>query len=906
MSDISGLIEKLNPKCRQILERAAEVCVTQTHFNVELEHLVLQIFEKTETDLYPILRNFEVDPSTVTAAITRTIDGFKRGNSRTPALSPHIIKAMQDAYMISSLRLQETVIRTGSLLLAILEDDALRGMMIEAAPELAKIDREVLGENLAAFLDNSKETDVPGSGLPEPGRRDAANTTNAVGTAPTTSLSKSGRASALDAYTIDLTAQARAGTIDPIIGRDSEIRQVIDILMRRRQNNPILTGSPGVGKTAVVEGLAQKVAAGEVPTALENIAIHILDLGLLQAGAGVKGEFENRLKGIISEVTASTQPIILFIDEAHTLIGAGGAAGQGDAANLLKPALARGELRTIAATTWSEYKKYFEKDPALTRRFQVIAVDEPDEATAVQMLRALVPNLEAHHQVRVLNDALVSAVSLSHRYITSRQLPDKAISVIDTACARVAAAQTEVPAELQSAIDHLRMIDSEKLILKREANAGIDHTSRVEDLENEQARVENQKGLIEARWKSERETVQKIVELERTAEKSTHMEGQVEIDVLKLGLENIQDGTAMIPLNVDASVVAEVVSGWTGIPVGRIRADEIETVVNLRSLIEKRIVGQPFALETIQKRISVYRANLGEPSKPTAVFLLVGPSGVGKTETALTLAELLYGGERNVISINMSEYQEAHSVAGLKGAPPGYVGYGSGGILTEAVRRNPYSVVLLDEVEKAHPDVLEIFYQVFDKGVLEDSEGTAVNFKNTIILLTTNLASETILSCTKGQDMPSDIESIVELIRPELVRYFKPALLGRMTIVPYLALNDAQIRDIVELKLEHICQQFRDNHGAELTYDSKILDLIAARCQEVDTGARAIDAIINQNFLPKLAESLLSLMASGDKFSAANVGLDQNNDFTLSFSDDLKILQVKEASSAVDTGLSDG
>ena len=879
MSEIGSLIEKLNPQCKEVLEKAAQNCVRQTHFNVELEHFVLELLEAEDSDIIPIFRQFDLDHSDTVLAVRNVIEGFKRGNGRTPSLSPHLIQVLQNAYVTATLRLDENLISSGAILAAIIEEDTFRAMMVEASPEFSKINRDVLSENLhtliAKGIEHEAEDDAKSQSV---SRKKKVETNRRKGRGQTKTA---GRPSALELYTNDLTAEARKGSIDPIIGRDAEIRQIIDILLRRRQNNPIITGEPGVGKTAVVEGLAQKVAMKEVPPSLQNISINVLDLGLLQAGAGVKGEFEERLKNIISEVTASPQPIILFIDEAHTLIGAGGAAGQGDAANLLKPALARGELRTIAATTWSEYKKYFEKDPALTRRFQVISVEEPNEETAVQMLRALVPKLEKHHEIRILDEALVNSVKLSNKYITSRQLPDKAISVLDTACARVAAAQSAIPQELQESIDRLRIISDEISILAREESSGIDHKQRFEELEDEKWQIEDKKNQIEARWKSEQELVLKIATLEKNDSKNK--QNRDEIDGLKIALNDLQDENPMIPLNVDSAIIASVVSGWTGIPVGRIHADELDIVMNLRKHMERRIVGQSFALETIQQRIKIYRSNLGEPEKPTAVFLLVGPSGVGKTETAISLAELLYGGARNMVSINMSEYQEAHSVAGLKGAPPGYVGYGSGGVLTEAVRRNPYSIVLLDEVEKAHPDVLEIFYQVFDKGILEDSEGVSVNFKNTIILLTTNLASDKIMGADKSFS-EEGIQKIINSIRPELSRYFKPALLGRMTIVPYLSLTDEQIKNIVKLKLKNLSNQFLQNHGAILTYEEKIEDVIAERCQEIDTGARNIDAIINQNLLPKLSEEILLLIASEKRFNSANVILDKNFAFKFEFS----------------------
>jgi type VI secretion system protein VasG len=647
--------------------------------------------------------------------------------------------------------------------------------------------------------------------------------------------------------------------------------------MRRRQNNPILTGEAGVGKTAVVEGFAQRVVEGAVPPALARVAVRILDLGLLQAGAGVKGEFEDRLRQVIAEVAASPVPVILFIDEAHTLIGAGGQAGQGDAANLLKPALARGELRTIAATTWAEYKRYFEKDPALARRFQVVKVEEPDEATAIGMLRALVPRLERHHGVRVLDEAVADAVRLSQRYITGRQLPDKAIGVLDTACARVAIAQGGAPPEVSDAVRRVEALTCEIEILSRETAAGRDHAERIDRLSDERDRAEDERHRLEARWRQEAELVRRIRELE---EDLTGLSGADfarvigDLDGLRLELEAMQEDAPMVPARVDHRAVASVVSGWTGIPVGRMLADGVATVRSLRERMAGRVVGQDAALDAICRRIRTYYASMGEPGKPTGVFLLVGPSGVGKTETAATLADLLFGGERAMITINMSEYQEAHSVSGLKGAPPGYVGYGRGGVLTEAVRRHPYSVVLLDEIEKAHDDVLELFYQVFDKGVLEDSEGVPVDFKNTVILLTSNLATDTIVDLAARPGGPPPADDIARHIRPELVRRLKPALLGRMVVVPYLPLGDARIREIVALKLERIRDRFAQSHRAELTWDEQVVAVVAARCRETDAGARAVDHMLTNTLLPDLSGVVLERLAEGEPIDLVHIGAD--------------------------------
>lgn len=872
MTEIRFLIEKLNQTCRKSLERAAELCVVQTNFSVEIEHFLLRLIEGGGGDIVRALGRYDIDPASVCRQLTETIEKFKQGNTRTPSLSPQISQLLEDAWVACSLRLSLPLIRSGVVFQALIEDDSLRAMIYEAAPILMRVPRERYCAELPDLI----------RAVPEEGAAEAV---------PIEAPLLAGGAQdpvgpALAAYTIDLTGAAQQGRIDPIRGRDTEIRQVIDILMRRRQNNPILVGAPGVGKTAVVEGFAARIAAGDVPPPLRDVSVRILDLGLLQAGAGVRGEFENRLKSVIAEVNASPRPIILFIDEAHTMVGAGGAPGQNDAANLLKPALARGELRTIAATTWGEYKRYFEKDPALARRFQLIKVEEPEPAIAVHMLRGLIGQLERHHRVRILDEAVVDAVTLSHRYITGRQLPDKAISILDTACARVAIAQHNMPAPLEEAIRHAERLDDEIRGLKREAFAGQNHNLRIEELTAEWFRVDDQRRQLEERWKAERDLVGAILERQSRLEiiagsDSARAELVIEIDGLRLALAGIQNNQPMVPYCVDNQAVAGVVASWTGIPVGKILTDELQLVMNLKEEMAKRVVGQPFALDTIARRVRTRQANLEEPEKPAGVFLLVGPSGVGKTETAATLAELLFGGERHMISINMSEYQEAHSVSGLKGAPPGYVGYGQGGVLTEAVRRQPYSVVLLDEVEKAHGDVLELFYQVFDKGTLEDGEGQMVDFKNTMILLTSNIGAETIIAQCRRRT-PS-AEDLVNAIRPQLLAHFKAAMIGRLVIVPYLALGDNQIKEVVRLKLARIQERFWRAHRAELHYDEALIATIADRCTETDTGARNIDHILNHTLLPELSSKLLQAMAAEQSFTAIHVGLDGRRNFTYSF-----------------------
>jgi|JI8StandDraft_1071087.scaffolds.fasta_scaffold01966_3 type VI secretion system protein VasG len=890
--DLKTLVGKLNPTCRKALETAASFCASQTHYNVEIEHYLLKLIEQQDTDITRLLRYYEVKEQDVVRDLTLSMETFKRGNSRNPALSEHIQKLLQEAWMVSSLHMGSNVIRSGSVLVALYENDALRRMMAEACLPLAKISRDRLKNDIKDIIrgsseDTQKQTDATGG------------TTTASGSQQEDDSPAS--TTALAQYTVDLTAEARAGKIDPIQGRDTEIRQIIDILTRRRQNNPILTGEAGVGKTAVVEGFALRVVAGDVPPPLKNISVRTLDLGLLQAGASIKGEFENRLKNVINEVKKSPTPIILFIDEAHTMIGAGGQAGQNDAANLLKPALARGELRTIAATTWAEYKKYFEKDPALARRFQVIKVEEPSEAAAVLMLRGVVETLERHHKVRILDEAVRDAVGLSHRYISGRQLPDKAISVLDTACARVAIGQNDTPPVIEDVVRRIQQIEIEIPILNRELLAGEDHKERITSLADEIEELKDKKVEYEARWKTELGLVAEYNQIHNELEEfaaerdmdnlrgedlQTLMLLNTEIDRLKKELARIQGNEPMVPVCVDSIVIADVISGWTGIPVGKMLSDEIRTILSLKEKMAERVVGQQHALEAIARRIQTSRADLTDPGKPMGVFLLVGPSGVGKTETAVTLAEILFGGERNMVSVNMSEYQEAHTVSSLKGAPPGYVGYGTGGVLTEAVRRNPYSVVLLDEIEKAHPDVMELFYQVFDKGMLEDGEGVVVNFRNTIILLTSNVGTETIMGvCQDPNDLP-DADTLVECLRPELVNVFKPALLGRMVVAPYYPLTDDIMRDIVRLKLGKIQARFVENHNATLTYDDAVIAAISARCTEADSGARAVDNILTNTLLPQLSNEVLERMVDGSMFVSVHIGVDDGGVFHYTFDGD--------------------
>ncbi|HET8869456.1 MAG TPA: type VI secretion system ATPase TssH, partial [Aquabacterium sp.] len=704
-----------------------------------------------------------------------------------------------------------------------------------------------------------------------------------------------GKTPALDQFTTNLTQRARDGKVDPVIGRDAEIRQAIDILMRRRQNNPILTGEAGVGKTAVVEGLAWRVAHDDVPDALRGVAIHVLDMGLLQAGASVKGEFENRLKNVIDEVKRSPHPIILFIDEAHTMIGAGGQAGQNDAANLLKPALARGELRTIAATTWGEYKKYFEKDPALARRFQVIKVEEPSEELACAMLRGMAPLMERHFGVRLYDEAISEAVRLSARYISGRQLPDKAISVLDTACAKVALGQSSTPARIEDARKRLERLSAEEQSLRRELSTGAKHGTRLDELAQLRQEIEAGLQADETRWAFEQQLVNDIHALRVRVEQGDEV-ARESLQGKQAELMALQGERPLVPLQVDGHVVAEIIASWTGIPLGKMVKDEIKTVRNLQGTLQQRVIGQDHALAAIAQRVRTARAGLEDPNKPKGVFLFVGPSGVGKTETALALADILYGGERNLITINMSEYQEAHSVSGLKGSPPGYVGYGEGGVLTEAVRRKPYSVVLLDEVEKAHPDVLEMFFQVFDKGVMDDAEGREIDFRNTVIILTSNAGSQGIMqACFKHDadaggtilkpldELPT-ADELAEMLRPTLYKVFKPAFIGRTKVIPYYPLSDDVLIDVIKLKLGRIAQRVEANHQAVLDYDDALLELVLSRCTEVDTGARAVDHVLNGSLLPEIADAVLSRMVDGQPISKIKVTASKAGQFKFKIS----------------------
>ncbi|MGZ2743533.1 type VI secretion system ATPase TssH [Burkholderia stagnalis] len=881
---LKTLILKLNPLCRQAAERAASACLARGHYEVDLEHLFLALLEQPAGDLPLALRASRVDPHALRADLERELTRLKTGNTRTPVFSVHLIALFEQAWLIASLDSQLGRIRSGHLLLALLTAPDLAQFAQRMSPQFAEMRVTDLKHKFDEITAGSSEAEPRQGDEEDGGDLPSA----AADGAPVAGPSKT---PALDTYTTNLTQRARDGKIDPVIGREAEIRQAIDILMRRRQNNPIMTGEAGVGKTAVVEGLALRIAADDVPPPLRGVALHVLDMGLLQAGASVKGEFENRLKSVIDEVKKSAHPIILFIDEAHTIIGAGGQAGQNDAANLLKPALARGELRTIAATTWSEYKKYFEKDAALARRFQVVKVEEPSEPLAAAMLRGMAGLMETHFNVRILDDAITEAVRLSHRYISGRQLPDKAISVLDTACAKVALAQSATPAAIDDTKKRIERIDAEIASLEREAASGAAHDERLGELRGARDAALAQLAADDARYESERVIVAEITELRTTLDsaRGPSEDGQpVDVQATReklaervAALHALQGGEPMVPLQVDGHVVAEIVASWTGIPLGRMVKDEIGTVLNLQPLLAARVIGQDHALDAIAQRVRTASASLEDPNKPRGVFMFVGPSGVGKTETALALADILYGGERKMVTINMSEYQEAHSVSGLKGSPPGYVGYGEGGVLTEAVRRNPYSVVLLDEVEKAHPDVLEMFFQVFDKGMMDDAEGREIDFRNTLIILTSNVGSSAVMqACLNkpAEELP-DPDALAEALRPQLYKAFKPAFLGRMKVVPYYPISDDVLAEIIELKLERIRRRIDANHKAVFEWDESLVDAVLARCTEVDSGARNVDHILNGTLLPEIAGHVLGRIADGTAIARIAVRADEAGAF---------------------------
>ncbi len=905
MSEISrvALFGKLNRLAYQAVEGATVFCKLRGNPYVELVHWLHQILQNPNSDLHRLAEYYKLDPAKLVADMQRALDALPRGASSIQDLSEHLEDATERGWVWGSLLFSASQVRSGFLILGIVKTPALRNILFAISPEFKKIKPDDLAENFAAAVNGSPEegqvaTDGSHVGSGAPGEASGAMAPAAMG-----------KEEALKKFCTDLTQQARDGKMDPIVGRDEEIRQVVDILMRRRQNNPILTGEAGVGKTAVVEGFALRIARGDVPPALREARILALDVGLLQAGASMKGEFENRLKSVIEEVQASTTPVIMFIDETHTLVGAGGAAGTGDAANLLKPALARGTLRTIGATTWAEYKKHIEKDPALTRRFQTVVVEEPSPTKAILMMRGIASMLEKHHRVQVLDEAIAAAVNLSARYIPARQLPDKSVSVLDTACARVAVSQHAVPAEVDDSRRRIESLDTELGIITRDETAGYDVTERRAGITGIKAEEEKRLVGLTARWEAEKVIVETILNLRaKLREGGAAVDGKpastgseaaapagnspltdeqraaltTQLRAKNAELTALQGEHPLILPIVDALAVGTVVGDWTGIPVGRMLKDELQTVIDLAEHLGKRVIGQDHAMKMIAKRIQTSRAGLDNPSKPIGVFMLAGTSGVGKTETALALAEVMYGGEQNVITINMSEYQEAHTVSSLKGAPPGYIGYGEGGVLTEAVRRKPYSVVLLDEVEKAHPDVHEIFFQVFDKGIMEDGEGRSIDFRNCMILLTTNAGTEKIVDLCADPDLMPEPDAIAKELREPLLKIFPPALLGRLVVIPYYPLSPEMIGKITRLQLNRIKKRVVAAHGVPFEYTDAVIDQIVSRCAEVESGGRMIDAIVTNTMLPDISAEFLRRMIAGGAVNRVAIDVVDGN-FTYSF-----------------------
>ncbi len=900
----AALFGKLNSLCYKSIEAATVFCKMRGNPYVEIIHWMHQILQLQDSDLLRLIKHYDLNPSRLAADITAALDELPRGASSISDLSSHLEELVERAWVYGSLMYSEQSIRSGHLIVGMLKTRSLKNELFRISKEFEKIGSDDLTEQFGKILEDSCEERLKATdGSSVGGGATPGEASGAVAPA------QMGKQEALAQFCKDLTEEAREGRIDAIVGRDDETRQVVDILMRRRQNNPILTGEAGVGKTAVVEGFAHKIIEGDVPPPLKDVRLLELDVAALQAGASMKGEFENRLKQVIEEIQSSPEPIVLFIDEAHTLIGAGGQSGTGDAAQLLKPALARGTLRTIAATTWAEYKKHIEKDPALTRRFQVVKVDEPDEQRGILMMRKIAGSFEKHHKVQIMDDAIESSVRLSHRYIPGRQLPDKAVSLLDTACARVAIGQHAVPAQVDDSRKKIQAYETEQEILSRESAVGVEHTERLsqiqDDFESEHERLVE----LEKNWQTEKDLVVKVLELraklrgpsgtEKVEGTDSRTEAQVEdtpekqdsdilseddrnaileeLKGLQNELEEIQGQTPLILPSCDDQAVAAVVADWTGIPVGRMVSDEIQSVLKLGETLGQRVIGQQHALDAIAKRIQTARAGLDNPSKPIGVFMLAGPSGVGKTETALTLAEALYGGEQNVITINMSEFQEAHTVSTLKGAPPGYVGYGEGGILTEAVRRRPYSIVLLDEVEKAHSDVHEIFFQVFDKGLMEDGEGRLIDFKNTIILLTTNVGSDLIMNMCKDPELMPDIDGLTKAMREPLLKVFPAALLGRIVTIPYYPLDDSMIRMIIKLQLGRIEKRIAENHNVPFTYDDEAIELIASRCTELESGGRMIDSILTHTVLPEISGEFLRKLMEGEDIKKVHISTSDNS-----------------------------
>ncbi|MES2361583.1 MAG: type VI secretion system ATPase TssH [Pseudomonadota bacterium] len=874
--ELKPLVGRLNSCTKQALEDGVGLCVSRTHYEITVEHLLVKLFDNGQADIALLLRQHGVDAALVKRDIDRAIEDMRTGNAGKPAFSPLLLELLQDAWLISSVNLSEARIRSGAVLLAFLARATYYATGDYAAP-LRALNRESLLADFSTVCVASIEESA-GAGESSGGAGQSA---------------PSGDGSAIKRFCEDFTEKARAGKIDPVFGRDKEIRQMVDILARRRKNNPICVGDPGVGKTAVVEGLALRIVEGDVPDSLKDVTIYGLDMGLLQAGASVKGEFENRLKGVINEVKGSAKPIILFIDEAHTLIGAGGQAGSGDAANLLKPALARGELRTIAATTWAEYKKYFEKDPALARRFQPVKLDEPDLATAIIILRGLKEKYEDVHRVVVRDDAIVAAAELSSRYITGRQLPDKAVDLLDTACARVKVLHSAKPDVLEDKERQMQALEREQRGLQRDRdNHQPVDLERLQAIDGLTATLSAEAEALRALWTAQKTAADALLAARIACNAARAASApQAELDALSekiasagKAFETAQGDRPLVRVDVDPDVVAKVVSDWTGIPVGKMLRDQAESVMRMESVLCARIRGQDHAMHQISEVLKTAKSGLRDPQQPLGVFLLAGPSGVGKTETALSVADILFGDEKSTVTVNMSEFQEKHNVSRLIGSPPGYVGYGEGGVLTEAVRQRPYSVVLLDEVEKAHLDVLNLFYQVFDKGTLSDGEGKDIDFSNTVIFLTSNLATDVITEMSSGEDKP-DAATLLSAVRPILSAHFKPALLARMTVIPYFTLAPDALAGIVRLKLGKIVQRLAHNNKLGFTYSDAVVQQIAARCTDVETGARNIDFILRSSVMPLMSQEILSRMSTGEQPGAIALDVDAGSEFTVAFHD---------------------
>lgn len=862
---LNKLVEKLSPECKKSLELAVAICNSRSHFTVELEHWILALLEQQVDDLRLILSAYDIDEDKLKHDLNKSLESHKTGCNSSPSLSIHVTSLLKQTWLSTSIEFTDTQIRSAYIIYTLVKDDTLASVVSRCSKEFNKIDAGQLLHAWPELVTKSNEVN-PASQT----QQDAP-------------VNVSSKTPNLDQFTVDLTAQAKAGKIDPILGRDFEIRQMVDILTRRRQNNPILTGEAGVGKTAVVEGLALRIAQGSVPEVLKNVKIHTLDLALLQAGAGMKGEFENRLKSLISEIKNAPYPVILFIDEAHTMIGSGGQAGQNDAANLLKPALARGELRTIAATTWAEYKKFFEKDAALARRFQVVKVEEPTPEKAIAMLRGLVPVMEKHHNVFISEQALESAVNLSHRYIIGRQLPDKAVGLLDTACARVAMSQASKPNSIEKLENEQSEIKSQISMLSREQRTGLDHSEILATLNEKSEQISQQLEPLKEQFESEMSLIKDVKEV-LTALNDDDNDNAEEIQKLQQYKENLaQFDSNMVHWQVDDELIAQVISDWTGIPVGKMHEDEVISVLKLADTMKQRVVGQDHALDLIAKVVQTSKAHLADESRPNGIFMLAGPSGVGKTETALSLANEVYGSEENITIINMSEYKEEHKVSLLLGSPPGYVGYGEGGVLTEAIRRKPYSVILLDEIEKAHPGVHDIFYQVFDKGTIKDGEGRDIDFKNTIIIMTSNVGTDTTMSLFEDEETAPSIAGLQKALQNDLLDVFKAAFLGRINVIPYIPLSKSTLADIARLQLNKICKRVKNNYNSELVYSDCVIDYIVSNCNDSGSGARNIHTLLQNNVLPLLSKRLLDNIVSGEQLNEISLFINDGNfDFKVS------------------------